>query len=221
MIDPLRSLGIEKGKTFNPDAGTRDAIETGVKEAKAWLEAKYDAGLPPFYDGSHWTMPAFPELITAAQVSFSDPDKYPTDVRGLSYSYAFIGVKRLGTGQFYLISIKDKDGHAFDGRKYYRLTVPPDAPVEQYWSLTAYDRATHALIRNVPRASRSSRVPQLQKKQDGSIDIFLGPSSPGGKELNWIPTDPKRGFEVMFRLYAPTKALFEKTWRLPDVEKVK
>ena len=221
MIDPLRSLGIEKGKTFSPDAGTKDAIETGVKEAKAWLEAKYNAGLPPFYDGSHWTMPAFSELIAAAQVSFSDPDTYPTDVRGLTYSYAYIGIKRLGTGQFYLISIKDKDGHAFDGGKYYRLTVPPDAPVEQYWSLTAYDRATHALIRNVPRASRSSQIPQLQKKPDGSIDIFLGPSAPGGKESNWIPTDPKRGFEVMFRLYAPTKALFEKTWRLPDVEKVK
>ena len=25
---------------------------------------------------------------------------------------------------------------------------------------------------------------------------------------------------TMFRLYAPTKALFDKTWKLPDVEEV-
>jgi hypothetical protein len=31
---------------------------------------------------------------------------------------------------------------------------------------------------------------------------------------------PKRGFELMFRAYAPTKAFFDKTWKLPDIEKV-
>jgi hypothetical protein len=37
---------------------------------------------------------------------------------------------------------------------------------------------------------------------------------------NWVPTKPGEEFELMFRLYAPTKALFEKVWTLPDVEKV-
>ena len=41
-----------------------------------------------------------------------------------------------------------------------------------------------------------------------------------GKEPNWIATDPARRFELMFPLYGPTKALFDKTWKLPDVEKV-
>jgi hypothetical protein len=27
------------------------------------------------------------------------------------------------------------------------------------------------------------------------------------------------GIELMFRAYAPTKAIFEKKWMLPDVEK--
>jgi Protein of unknown function (DUF1214) len=35
-----------------------------------------------------------------------------------------------------LISIKDKDGDTLDGSKTYRLTVPPNPPVEQYWSMT-------------------------------------------------------------------------------------
>jgi hypothetical protein len=44
--------------------------------------------------------------------------------------HAYVGLKRLGTGQMYLISIRDKDGKAFDGSSNYRLTVPPNPPIE-------------------------------------------------------------------------------------------
>jgi len=121
----------------------------------------------------------------------------------------------------YLISIHDKDGEAFDGGKTYRLTVPPNPPVQQYWSATVYDRETHALVKGMPRASRSSQIPEMQKNADGSIDVYFGPKAPAGKDTNWVPTDPTRRFELMFRLYGPTKALFEKSWVLPDVEKAR
>ena len=220
MIDMLRTLGIEKGKPFNPDSATKAALEAGAREAQAWLEARYDTGLPPFYPDSHWNSLASPEMIAAVQKDFNDPDKYPVDARGMTYSYAFVGLKRLGTGQFYLVSLRDKDGNPFDGGKTYRLTVPAKPPVQQYWSLTAYDRQRHTLIRNMPRASRSSQIPEMQKNADGSVDVYFGPQAPAGKDANWVPTDPSRGFEVMFRAYAPTKAFFEKTWKLPDIEKV-
>jgi hypothetical protein len=221
MIDQLRSLGIEKGKPFAPTAETKRALIAGIREAQMSLAARYDAGLPPYFEGTRWTFPAPPELIQAAGTGFAEPNSYPVDSRGLAYSYAYIGIKRLGAGQFYLISIKDKDGESFDGGKTYRLTVPPNAPVEQYWSATAYDRQTHALIKNVNRASRASNNAEVQKNVDGSVDLYFGPKAPAGKESNWVPTDPARKFELMFRLYAPTKALFEKTWKLPDVELVK
>lgn len=220
MIDALRSLGIEKGKPFNPDATTKAALETGVREAKAWLEARYEAGFPPFYENSRWMFPVQPEYVQAVQTSFGEPDKYPVDARGLTYTFAFIGIKRMGAGQFYLVSIKDRDGNMLDGGKTYRLTVPTNPPVEQYWSATVYDRATHALVRDLPRASRSSQIPEMQKNADGSVDVYFGPAGPAGKESNWVPTKAGAGFEVMFRAYAPTKAFFEKTWRLADIEKV-
>jgi hypothetical protein len=218
MIDQLKSLGIEKGKPFNPDAGTKALLESGVREAQQLLEARYNAGLPPFFEGARWSVPAFPELVQAASASFTDPNTYPVDVRGLTYTYGYIGIKRLGAGQFYLISIRDKDGEAFDGSKTYRLRVPPNVPIKQYWSVTAYDRQTHALIKNMPRASRASNA--AEKNADGSVDVFLGPRAPEGKDTNWVPTDPQRGFELMFRLYGPKKEFFDKVWVLPDVEKV-
>lgn len=220
MIDPLKSLGIEKGKPFNPDGETKSSLTTAAKEAHALLEARYDAGLPPFFSAtSRWTLPILADLQKPVQSAYAVPNEYPTDSRGLTYSYGYIGIKRLGTGQFYLISIRDKDGDAYDGGKTYRLRVPPNAPVEQYWSVTAYDRETHALILKMPRASRSSQIAEMAKNPDGSIDLYFGPKAPARKEANWVPTDPARKFELMFRAYGPTKAFFEKTWVLPDVEK--
>ncbi|MBB3238204.1 DUF1254 domain-containing protein [Phyllobacterium endophyticum] len=220
MIDQLKSVGIEKGKSFAPTAPMIKQLEAGVQEGREWLEERYDTGLIPFYEKSRWNYAGSPELVKSAQASYDEPNSYPVDLRGVAYSYAFVGLKRMGTGQFYLMSIKDKEGNSFDGSKTYKLTVPANVPVQQYWSLTAYDRETHALIRNMPRASRSSQVAELKKNADGSVDIFLGPKAPEGEDANWIPTDDQRRFELMFRLYAPTKALFEKTWVLPDVEKV-
>jgi len=44
--------------------------------------------------------------------------------------------------------------------------------------------------------------------------------APAGKESNWVPTDPKGRFEALFRLYGPKKELFEKAWKLPNIEEV-
>jgi hypothetical protein len=220
MIDQLRSIGIVKGKPFAPDAATKRTLAAGMDEAHAWLAAKYDGGLPPFYDGTHWTYPAHPDLLKAATDNFDNPNEYPVDWRGITYTYAYIGIRRLGAGQFYLINIKDKDGQNYDGAKTYRLHVPPNVPVDQYWSVTAYDRETHALIKNVNRASRASNASDVKKSADGSVDLYFGPKAPAGQESNWIPTDPQRGFELMFRAYGPKKEFFDKAWTLPDVEKL-
>lgn len=220
MIDQLKSLGIEKGKPFQPDEQTRAILAAAAQDAKTFLYAKYDKGFPPFFSStSHWMFPTYPDFVKAVQSSYGDVNSYPVDERSVVYTMAFIALKRLGVGQMYLISIKDKDGHAFDGGKLYKLTVPPNAPVTQYWSVTAYDRELHTLINGMPRASRSSQISELQKSPDGSIDIYFGPKAPEGKESNWIPTDPNRRFELMFRAYGPTQALFNKTWVLPDVVK--
>ena len=221
MIDQLKSIGIEKGKPFTPDAETTAILNDAATEARAFLDQMYEAGYPPFFPTAHWAVPAFPDLVKAGSSGYAETDIYPVDYRALTYSMGYIGIKRLGTAQTYLIANKDKDGEALDGGKSYRLHVPPNVPVELYWSVTVYDRKTHALVKNMERASRASNAAEVQTNSDGSTDIFFGPKAPEGKESNWVPTDPQRGFELLFRLYSPTQALFEKkVWTLPDVEKV-
>jgi hypothetical protein len=220
MIDQLKSLGIEKGKPFRPNQQTTNLLNDGAREAQAILAGMYDKGWGSFFENGQWRAAGPAEVIKMQATAYADPDTYPSDLRGMVYTYGFVGIKRLGAGQFYLISIRDKSGAAFDGSKTYRLRVPPNVPIEQYWSVTAYDRLTHALIRNMPRASRSSQLPELQKNADGSVDIYFGPKAPAGKNSNWVSTDAARKFELMFRLYAPKKEFFDKVWVLPDVEKI-
>jgi hypothetical protein len=155
------------------------------------------------------------------QTAFADPNSYAIDGRAAMYSIAYFSAKHLGAGQFYLLSIHDSAGRALDGKRTYRLTVPASAPVKQYWSATAYDSVTHALIRKTTRSSLASNTEGVQQNSDGSVDIYFGPAPPGGKESNWVPTDPRRGFELLFRFYGPEPRLFQKTWKLPDVAELR
>lgn len=219
MIDKLKAIGIEKGKPFSPDAKTTEILNAAAVEARDFLDQNYNAGFPRFFPTSSWAVPAFPEMVKAGSSGYAEADSYPIDARALTYSLGYIGIKRLGTAQTYLIASKDKDGGALDGNTTYRLHVPPNVPVDLYWSVTAYDRQTHALIKNMPRASRASNATEVQKNADGSVDIYFGPKAPAGKDTNWVPTDPQREFELLFRVYGPKKEFFDKVWVLPDVEK--
>jgi len=221
MIDQLRSIGMEKGKPFNPDTATQEILKHAIAEAHAWLAHNYETRYfpPPFYPGGHWFIPASAEVARGMSTFFADPDSYPVDSRGTMYTLGFFSAKHFGAGQAYLMTFKDKDGDKLHGSTAYRLNVPANAPVRQYWSATVYDRDTHALIRNAPWPSRSSQTSGLQKNSDGSIDIYFGPKAPQGKESNWVPTSAGSGFETLFRLYGPEKAFAEKTWKLPDIEK--
>lgn len=221
MISVLASIGIEQGKLFEPDTELKSALESAAAEAHDWLDTNYPRFFSaPYFDGTHWAVPASPEVVQGMQTGFADPTSYPVDDRGLLYSFIYFSAKHLGQGQFYVMTIADSDGAAFDGAATYRLRVPADPPVSLYWSATVYDRATHALIRDLPYASRSSHRPDLETNPDGSVDIYFGPAGPEGKQSNWIPTNPAGQFEVLFRLYGPKPALFDKTWALPDIEKL-
>jgi hypothetical protein len=220
MIDQLKSIGIEKGKPFAPDEQRRKKLDQAALDAHDWIAHELERAYTPYFPGSRWVVPAAQALVQDASKGYSEPDIYPVDARALVYSMGYVGIKRLGEGQFYLLSWQDRNGGALDGSQHYRLTVPANAPVRQYWSVTVYDHDTHALLKDMTRASRSSQATDMVKNADGSIDIFFGPDAPAGHEKNWIPTKRGEKFELLFRAYQPARPLFDKTWTLPDPVKV-
>ena len=188
MIDPLKSLSIEKGKPFNPDASIQQALKEGITEAHAWLESIYGTAFKfPLNPEYHWALPASPDFAKAIQNNYEDPNSYPTDDRGLAYSYAVFSAKHLGAGQYYLMTIKDKNDQYFSGASTYKLSVPANVPVSEYWSATVYNRATHSFIRNVDHLGpllAEHRPPEEPRRLRRHL---LQPQSPRRQRLQLDP----------------------------------
>jgi hypothetical protein len=219
MIDILASIGLEKGTPFAPDDLTVEMLSTALTRAHAWFDARY-GGFGGFFPDSRWFFPVDMSLARAAVSGFSDHDEYPIDARGLTYYWGFSSIKHAGANQLYLFATDDASGDPLNGSRGYRLHVPADVPVGQYWSATAYDRETHTLIRDVSHASRSSLTPDLETNNDGSVDLHFGEQPPNGTTSNWIPTRSGEQFEVIFRFYGVQPPVLEKIWKLPDLENV-
>lgn len=221
MIDHLRTIGIEKGEPFAPDATTRTTLAAAAAEARSWLDASYESTLAPITPDSHWRIPTGPELTDATRAFFEAPESYPIDARAVAYSFTSFTPKRPRKAPLHLMAFTDLSGHPLDGAAVYRLTVPARTSVDAKWSTTAYDRATHTLIRDMPRADRSSQSPGLAVNEDGSVHVYFAPEPPpAGREFNWVPTDVRGHFEVMFRSRGATAAMRDGSWRLPDLERV-
>jgi hypothetical protein len=225
MMAMLRSIGMEKGKPFQPNARQKkiltEAALVGEAMAKANDFDKRDMELAHYAEGVHWhvSLCLDPGQETANNTQLDERAAWFYEALATS---AGMVTTTPGVGSIYLGCSKDKDGDWLDGGNAYRLHVPPNAPAKQFWSLTVYDVATRCLINNKEQlADRSSRQPDLVKNADGSVDLYVGPQAPKGFEKNWIPTVPGKAWFPYFRLYAPTEAYFDRTWVLPDFEKVK
>ncbi len=100
-------------------------------------------------------------------------------------------------------------------------TSAGNPPAERFWSVTVYGSRTRSMIDTDQQVAGLSSYSNLKKNSDGSIDLYFGPTAPKGLESNWIKTIPGQGFFAMFRLYNPLAPVYDGTWKLADLEKVK
>jgi hypothetical protein len=84
-----------------------------------------------------------------------------------------------------------------------------------------YKLPQRALVENeLKRYAIGSATPGLKTAADGSITFYFQSNSPGKeKESNWLPA-PEGSFWLVLRSYGPGKAILDKTWKLPAVEKI-
>jgi hypothetical protein len=124
----------------------------------------------------------------------------------------------------YPTSMKDGDGHAYDGANKYvmRFRKGQLPPVGGFWSLTMYDGSYFFVANPINRYSISARQ-NLMANTDGSVDLYIQKDSPGAdKEANWLPA-PSGKFILMLRLYWPNEkdpSILNGSWEIPPVKKV-
>jgi hypothetical protein len=224
FLGMLASLGIEKGKPFAPDARMKkiltSAAETGrAVAAMLAYESRYPRKLR-WPGTSRWE-----ELFLSERADFVNPNFIDLDARAALYYQAAGASKHalddvVGAGSKYAGAFKDGEGRWLMGENSYKLRVPPNPPVKDFWSVPVYDAQTRSMIDTGQRCSGRDSYHALKTNADGSIDLYFGPKQPEGNETNWVQTKPGIGFFLYFRWYGPLRPYFDKSWRLPDVERV-
>jgi len=233
----LASIGIVKGQPFAPDAKTRAILDRAAKTAykmsrvvgfeevvsgrsfrvypdRRWVNPMADATPAnlsgPF--GWGWTRTAGGYLDLDTRIWFFT-DYYSISPGMLSQSP--------GVGAKYMIGFTDSVGAPLSGGSSYRVNLPANIPAANFWSVTLYEAENASGLANgQPFPSLGSRDKPAQNA-DGSTDVYLGPKPPAGKEANWLATPAGKGYFAILRLYGPTEAAINKSWKPGDIEKVK
>lgn len=221
MMGILSYIGIEKGKSFNPDARTKEILELAIKDAYDYMQDLFvKKAFRNFIPGTQWSTFNLSMEQAKAGWPFVTKDRMLIDERANLYHYATFMPQKLGGGSFYLTTLSDSEGNLLDGESTYKMNVPADTPAGDFWSAIAYSFATHGFIEGSERVGISSiDKDSLKVNDDGSVDLYFAPNAPKGQESNWVPTREK--FWICLRLYGPEKALHDGSWKLPDIVKIK
>jgi len=232
FIDPelrgiFASIGLQKGKPFNPDPATKKTLTEAIAVANA--TARAIAFRTPHEEAYLYENSVWKEGFIGGDYRWlkdgGEGGRY-LDARTLFFYIATVNtpamvMKMVGLGSQYAGAFQDSHDNNLDGGKTYKLNIPANVPAKDFWSLVVYDPQTRSELQTSnPFPSLNNQRDALDENPDGSVDVYFGPKAPEGKEKNWIETVPNKGWFVILRLYGPLEPWFDKTWRPGEIELV-
>jgi hypothetical protein len=217
----LAAIGIAKGAPFAPDERLRGILDeaarvaAGMARTLAYASRDEQATIQgswkqAFLGGSHEFLRDGARLLDARVVFH-----YLATVITPAMAHA-----QVGAGSAYAYAVTDGGGNVLDGARTYRLRIEPEPPAKNFWAVDVYDTQTRSLLQ-VPSTrwpALASTTGTLQPNEDGSFDLFFGPTAPQGKESNWVETLPGKSWFVILRLYGPLEPWFDGSWKLNEFE---
>jgi len=225
MMGMLATLGIEKGKSYNPDAKTKKAMRQAAIDAFYYMKEVFSDIVPEelMWKDRQWRYALYADPNQG--FSWENDDLLDIDSRAAHpyhWGTYFPNKMTERPATVYLGVTKDKDGNELQAGKTYSVTIPAKMPVKQFWALIVYDFYTMAFIytKEELQGLSSYDLEKMKKNSDDGVTLYFGPKAPKGLKSNWIPTAGKRPFPLI-RFYGPTDEFYGKTFRMPDVELVK
>jgi hypothetical protein len=232
----LAGIGICKGQPFAPDEHDKAILDAAAKTAfKMSKVAAFNNILTKpaahIYQDRQWVTPLLGGYSPngfelSVEFLWRDGSFRDLDSR-IAYFTNYYAVspgmisKVPDKGAAYLIGFKDSAGQLYSGNKSYKLHLPAPIPAANFWSLTLYDALTASGLDNgQPFPSLNSHDHPVVNA-DGSVDLYVGPASPSGKEANWLKSVPGKGYFVILRLYGPKQEYLSLSWKPSDLEETK
>lgn len=229
-IDPelrgvLASIGIIKGRPFEPDDGQRAQLERALETAPRMILALAQLGRDDernrYYHDRQWEQAWAGGTNDWMQESYLDVN---TRARFFQYAYSSapaMNMHTTGAGSKYPYTYRDADGEFLDGGSTYRLRLPRDIPAGLFWAATAYNIVDGTMPETDQLLPSTNGYYDLPVNDDGSIDLWFGPAHPDGVvDAAFVQTVPGRNFIVAFRLYGTELAFYDQTWKPDDLARV-
>jgi len=228
----LASIGIEKGKEFNPDERMKRILTDAVAIANATARSIV---WYPRVSGSVDNMKGievYPDTHSAWMMGWVDKNVFfngkdghtmNTDAK-VTFHYPYTAVTPAmavtipGKGSDYGMAYVDADKKPLDGAKTYKIHIPANPPAKDFWALTIYDTQTRSQLQTDQKyPTVGSQTEGIKMNDDGSYDIYFSPEAPANFENNWLQTIPGKSWFVALRMYGPLEAWIDKTWRPSEV----
>jgi len=207
----MKAIGLEPGKSWDAsklDANTTALINNSTKEALNEISGYLKRG----GGGRH---------VNGWNILTDNMGTY-----GTSYlQRALVALAGLGANlpadAIYPAAFVDGDGKPLDGANKYVLHFDKGQtpPADAFWSLTMYDEQGFQVANPISRFAIGDRD-KLKFNEDGSLDIYIQPESPGAdKESNWLPSPSSGGIQPTLRLYSPRASVMDGTWAPPPLKR--
>lgn len=206
MLNELKNIGIEPGKSFDPESLTaeqKEMLNQAVKTAQEQI--KQHAENQKRING--WFIPSI-------------VGKYGTHYLDRA-SVALWGLgANLPEDAIYPTAFYDAKDQPLNGKYHYKIHFDKDnlPPAKAFWSLTMYNPESFFVANPINRYAIGDRD-ILKLNTDGSLDIYIQHESPGKDfESNWLPS-PEGLFNLTLRIYWPEQAVINGLWLTPGIQK--
>ncbi|MEO8115352.1 MAG: DUF1214 domain-containing protein, partial [Phenylobacterium sp.] len=205
----MAPLGLGPRGGFDPkrfDAAAAKEIEAGLADARAALR-----GVTPGPVVQGWGYPR-------ANLGYFGQDYL------FRAAVSLAGLAALTPAEAMYLHPAGDRGRMFTGAGPYRLSFPPGQlpAVNGFWSLTMYEATPEGQFFLIPNAANryaiGDRTPGLKTNADGSLDIWIARSDPGGeRSANWLPAPAQGPFTLSLRAYLPKPEFMDGRYRLPAI----
>src|SRR5262249_3816331 len=212
----LASIGIIKGKPFNPTSKQQDLLKKAVETAPRMILASRQLGRPDerdrYYKDRQYLNTWAGGTAEWLQDGYLDVMQRPSYFQ-IAYSSASAMVMHtLGAGSKYPFTLRDAAGEFLNGSSNYKLHLPPHPPAALFWAVTAYNITDGTMVEAPQLMPSINGFNKVATNSDGSVDLWFGPSKPAGApDWNFIQTVEGRNFLVALRLYGTGVEFFDQT----------